>query len=72
MRVAERAERVVEDHPTRRVQQQAGKRQALLLVERQLPVPALDAVEQGTRWPRSTRSSAATTAASSKRPGSAG
>ena len=47
MRLADRAERVVENHPTGRVQQKTGKRQALLLVERQLPVPAFDPVQLG-------------------------
>ena len=47
MLLAERADRVVEDHPARRVQQQTGEGQALLLVQRQLPVPALGPVERG-------------------------
>ena len=71
--LVERAGRIVEEHPARRVQQQARERQALLLVERQLPVPALGAVERGRKvaeihpLERGLR-----TAASSKRPGSAG
>ena len=47
MRVTERAERVVGDHPTGRVEEQARKCQALLLVERQLSVPALGTLERG-------------------------
>ena len=47
MRVAQRADRIVEDHPTRRVQQEAGNREALLLLERQLSIPAVRTVERG-------------------------
>ena len=47
MQVAERADRVIQHDPTRRVQQQARERQALLLVERQLSVPTLRTIERG-------------------------
>jgi hypothetical protein len=52
MQVAERADSVVGDHPTRRVQQQAREREALLLVERQSPVPTLRTIERGARGRR--------------------
>ena len=42
----ERADRVVEEHPARRVQQQARKGEPLLLVERQLAVPAISLIER--------------------------
>ena len=45
--IIESADRLVEDHPARRVQQQARKGQPLLLVEPQLSVPAVRTVERG-------------------------
>ena len=47
MQVAERAHRVIQHDPTRRVQQQARERQALLLVERQLSVPTFRTIQRG-------------------------
>ena len=52
MRVAKCADRIVEDHPARRVQEEAGNRQALLLVERQLSVPATTPSASSPSWRR--------------------
>ena len=49
MVLAEGADRVVDEYPPRCVQQQSRECQALLLVQRQLPVPALRAVERGRK-----------------------
>ncbi len=45
--LVERADRIVEHDPARPLQQQARECQTLLLVEGQLVVPALGAIEQG-------------------------
>ena len=45
--ILERTQRAVDEHPGRRLDQDAGKDQAQLLVLTQFPIPTQDIVEQG-------------------------
>ncbi len=45
--VVERTKRAVDEHPWRRLHQDAGKSEAQLLVVTQFPVPTVGLIEQG-------------------------